>query len=109
VTKLTIEQVVDLLKHLQTTVVQLTEQLKGKDIEIEMLKSMVMPSEKKTTHNVQTQTQTQTQTPTPTPTPTNHNETDSIAVIEQPVVDTKPSLKLEVAEIQKEVVDTIKV
>lgn len=94
VTKLTIEQVVELLKHLQSTVIQLTEQLKGKDIEIEMLKTMITPNEKKTTHNVETQTQTQ--------------QTDSI-VVEKTAVDTKPSLTLEVGELQTEVVDTIKV
>ena len=42
-TKLNIEQVVELLKHLQSSVVQLTEQLKGKDFEIEMLKNMIKP------------------------------------------------------------------
>jgi len=40
-TKLNIEQVVELLKHFQTTVVQLTEQIKGKDYEIELLKNII--------------------------------------------------------------------
>ena len=43
ITKLNIEQVVELLRHLQSSVVQLTEQLKGKDFEIEMLKNMIKP------------------------------------------------------------------
>ena len=43
ITKLNIEQVVELLRQLQSSVVQLTEQLKGKDFEIEMLKNMIKP------------------------------------------------------------------
>ena len=96
VTKLTIEQVVELLKHLQSNVVQLTEQLKGKDIEIEMLKSMITS----TMSSPQTQdNQTQTQD---NQTQTQETQKDSITVIEQPIIDAKPSLSLEVAEIISE-------
>jgi len=41
-TQLSIEQTVDLLKQMQTTILHLTEQLKGKDIEIDMLKSILV-------------------------------------------------------------------
>ncbi len=78
-TKLTIEQVVELLKHLQSNLAQLTELLKGKDIEIEMLKSMIN-STMSSPHTQTQETQTQTQ------------------AIEQPMIDAKPSLSLEVAE-----------
>jgi glycosyltransferase involved in cell wall biosynthesis len=39
VTKLNMEQVTELLRHFQTNLTQLTEQLKGKDMEIEILKN----------------------------------------------------------------------
>jgi glycosyltransferase involved in cell wall biosynthesis len=93
VTKLTIEQVVELLRHMQTSVVQLTEQLKGKDIEIEMLKSMItstMPSP-----------QTQTDSIIVVEQPSVVVDQPSV-VVEQPIVDSKPSLSLEVAEIISE-------
>jgi hypothetical protein len=89
VTKLSIEQVVELLKHLQSNVVQLTEHLKGKDIEIEMLKSMILSQTKVDAEKkLDSQSQTQTQ-----------KQHDSIVVVEQKqVVDVKPSLTLEITE-----------
>jgi hypothetical protein len=46
------EQVVELLKHFQTSVLKLTKELEGKNIEIEILKNMIKSEHSNSNANI---------------------------------------------------------
>jgi glycosyltransferase involved in cell wall biosynthesis len=51
-TKLNIDQIVELLKHFQTSVLNLTKELEGKNIEIEILKNMIKSDSSPTSQTI---------------------------------------------------------